>query len=60
MLDYLLPEPFTANAFFKNIELTVVRYMLEGFNIIHLLPGEFLYNVKTPANAGRLTLTQFI
>jgi hypothetical protein len=53
MMDYLLDKKFTDNALFTKMEVTVVRKLMEGFEMMTLKPDEIVYNVRHPPNASR-------
>lgn len=45
-------EKITSNAFFRDMEPTLIKDLLQGFDIINLPAGEIIYNMNQPSNAG--------
>lgn len=54
MMDYLLDRKFTDNALFKDMEVAVIRKLMEGFELVTLKPEELVYNVNHPSDASIL------
>ena len=54
LLDAMMETNLSKNVFFKGMEPSLVQRLLSGFELMTILPGEFVYGVGQPSTASKV------